>query len=181
MPSVTEQIVGYFIIETHVLNTTGSFRSEREVEDLWDALISRLSNAVEDVLRNENDPDTYLKVKEALLGFVMTLEVCVSCLCVVTVGSLKRSIQSYSYSTTKLHTFIMMLFEKYVTLLERQFGRRFEVVSMQQNYLPAVIAPDFFPYRLSHKTNFCPCMLKMRTNEIACLTQCGCITTREII
>ena len=46
LPSITEQIVGYFIIETHVLNTTGSFRSEREVEDLWDALISRLSNAV---------------------------------------------------------------------------------------------------------------------------------------
>ena len=75
LPSITEQIVGYFIVETHVLNTTGSFRSEREVEDLWDALISRLSKAVEDVLRNENDPDTYLKVKEALLGFVMTLEV----------------------------------------------------------------------------------------------------------
>ena len=75
LPSITEQIVGYFIIETHVLNTTGSFRSEREVEDLWDALISRLSKAVEDVLRNEKDPDTYLKVKEALLGFVMTLEV----------------------------------------------------------------------------------------------------------
>lgn len=58
-----------------MLDTTGSFRSEREVEDLWDALISRLSNAVEDVLKKENDPDTYLKVKEALLGFVMTLEV----------------------------------------------------------------------------------------------------------
>ena len=67
--------MGYFIIETHVLNTTGSFRSEREVEDLWDALINRLSTAVEDILRNENDPDTYLKVKEDLLGFVMTLEV----------------------------------------------------------------------------------------------------------
>ncbi len=67
--------MGYFIIETHVLNTTGSFRSEREVEDLWDALISRLSKVVEDILRTENDPDTYLKVKEALLGFVMTLEV----------------------------------------------------------------------------------------------------------
>ena len=77
LPSITQEIVGYFIIETHVLNTTGSFRSEREVEDLWDALISRLSKAVEDILRNENDPDIYLKVKEALLGFVMTLEVCV--------------------------------------------------------------------------------------------------------
>lgn len=75
LSSITQEIVGYFIVENHVLNTTGSFRSEREVEDLWDALISRLSNAVEDALRNEKDPDTYLKVKEALLGSVMTLEV----------------------------------------------------------------------------------------------------------
>lgn len=75
LSSITQEIVGYFIIETHVLNTTGSFRSEREVEDLWDALISRLSNAVADALRNEKDPDTYLKVKESLLGSVMTLEV----------------------------------------------------------------------------------------------------------
>ena len=75
LPSITQEIVGYFIIETHVLNTTGSFRSGREVEDLWDALISRLSTAVEDVLGDENEPDIYLKVKEALLGFVMTLEV----------------------------------------------------------------------------------------------------------
>ena len=67
--------MGYFIVENHVLNTTGSFRSEREVEDLWEALINRLSKAVEDVLRNEKDPDTFLKVKEALLGAVMTLEV----------------------------------------------------------------------------------------------------------
>ena len=58
-----------------MLSTTGSFRSEREVEDLWEALINRLSKAVEDALRNEKDPDTFLKVKEALLGAVMTLEV----------------------------------------------------------------------------------------------------------
>ncbi|KAH9927182.1 exocyst complex component sec15 subunit [Epithele typhae] len=115
LPSITEQIVGYFIIETHVLNTTGSFRSEREVEDLWDALISRLSNAVEYVLRNEKDPDTYLKVKEALLGFVMTLE-------------------SYSYSTGSIHELILKLFEQYVSILETKFGQRFENIVVQDDF-----------------------------------------------
>ena len=41
LPGVTQEIVGFFIIETHVLNTTGNFRSERDVEELWDALVGR--------------------------------------------------------------------------------------------------------------------------------------------
>ena len=73
--SITQEIVGFFIIENHVLSTTGSFRSERDVEELWDALVKRLNSAVEVALRNEKEPDTYLAVKEVLLGFVMTLEV----------------------------------------------------------------------------------------------------------
>lgn len=73
--SVTQEIVGFFIIETHVLNTTGSFRSERDVEELWDALLGRLSAVVERALQRETDADSYLRVKEGLIAFVMTLEV----------------------------------------------------------------------------------------------------------
>ncbi|OJT10367.1 Exocyst complex component 6 [Trametes pubescens] len=120
LSSITQEIVGYFIVENHVLNTTGSFRSEREVEDLWDALISRLSNAVEDALRNEKDPDTYLKVKEALLGSVMTLE-------------------AYSYSTGSIHSVILRLFEKYVSILETKFGKRFESIVAQDDFQPMYV------------------------------------------
>ncbi|KAI0332397.1 rsec15 [Cubamyces sp. BRFM 1775] len=120
LPSIAQEIVGYFIVENHVLNTTGSFRSEREVEDLWDALISRLSKAVEDALRNEKDPDTFLKVKEALLGAVMTLE-------------------SYSYSTTSIHSLILRLFEKYANILEIKFGKRFESVVAQDDFQPMYV------------------------------------------
>lgn len=74
--SVTQELVGFFIIEVHVLNTTGNFRSEREVEDLWETLVTRLGTAVEASLTKELDSDAFLRVKEGLLGFVMTLEVC---------------------------------------------------------------------------------------------------------
>lgn len=119
--------MGYFIVENHVLNSTGSFRSEREVEDLWDALISRLSNAVEDTLRNEKDPDTYLKVKEALLGSVMTLEVSIDP-SISQWEVAKRREQAYTYSTGSIHSVILRLFEKYVGILETKFGKRFENV-----------------------------------------------------
>ena len=78
LPSVTQEIVGFFIIETHVLDTTGNFRSERDIEDLWDALVGRLCTTVERVLQNETDADSFLRVKESLIAFVMTLEVLVT-------------------------------------------------------------------------------------------------------
>ena len=78
LPSVTQEIVGFFIIETHVLDTTGNFRSERDVEELWDALVGRLCTTVERVLQNETDADSFLRVKESLIAFVMTLEVLVT-------------------------------------------------------------------------------------------------------
>lgn len=58
-----------------MLSTTGNFRSERDIEELWDALVGRLCSTVERMLKNEMDADSYLRVKEALIAFVMTLEV----------------------------------------------------------------------------------------------------------
>lgn len=125
--SLTQEITGFFIVEAHVLQTTGSFRSESEVEELWDALLSRLSAGLQWALKSESDPNEFLKVKECLIGFIMTLEVCDALLCLI-----KRAhtytIKSYHYSTNSLHSFILVLFEKYAMLLEKQFSRRFDEV-----------------------------------------------------
>lgn len=72
---LTEQIIGFFIIESHVLQTTGSFRSKSEVDELWDAIAARIAEAVDGALRNVTDPDSYLHVKETLIAFILTLEV----------------------------------------------------------------------------------------------------------
>ncbi|TFY62805.1 hypothetical protein EVG20_g6563 [Dentipellis fragilis] len=116
LPAITEEITGFFIIEAHVLNTTASFRSEREIEELWEALVARLTNAVEYALKNESDPEGYLRVKENLMAFIMTLE-------------------SYAYSTQTMHTFILLLFEKYALLLERQFSKRFMEIILQDDHI----------------------------------------------
>lgn len=73
--SLTEQIIGFFIIESHILQTTGAFRSKAEVEELWDAIAARIAEAVDGALRNVTDPDSYLHVKETLIAFILTLEV----------------------------------------------------------------------------------------------------------
>jgi hypothetical protein len=75
LPSLLQEISGFFIVETHVLETTGTFRSIRDVEDLWDSLASGLTAALTKSLRIETDADEFLRVKESLLAFMMTLEV----------------------------------------------------------------------------------------------------------
>ncbi|KAF8076584.1 rsec15 [Lyophyllum atratum] len=120
LPQLTQEISGFFIVETHVLETTGSFRSEREVEELWDSLVVGLADSITNALRTENDPEEYLRVKECLLGFIMTLE-------------------TSPYSTESLQSFILLLFEKYAKLLEAQFSRRFESIVHQDDHLPMQI------------------------------------------
>ncbi|KAH9985200.1 exocyst complex component sec15 subunit [Russula compacta] len=113
---LTEQIIGFFIIESHVLQTTGSFRSKAEVEELWDAIATRLADAVDRALRNVTDPDSYLYVKETLIAFI--------------------TLEAYQYSTSSLHASVFRLFERYATLLERQFSKRFKDIVVQDDYLP---------------------------------------------
>jgi hypothetical protein len=124
--SVVEEISGFFIIEAHVLDTTGSFRSSRDVEELWEAIVHRLAAAVEAALANESDPDSYLRAKEQIMAFVITLEVWWASLAAE--PRLTARSKSYSYSTQSLHAFTLKLFEKYATLLERQFSKRFKDV-----------------------------------------------------
>lgn len=63
------------MIETRVLDTTDNFRSERDVEELWEAVVSRLSIGVDNALQVETDPGAFLQAKEYLTSFMATLEV----------------------------------------------------------------------------------------------------------
>jgi len=76
MPNLIQEISGFFIVESHVLETTGTFRSSRDVEDLWDGFVGRLTNVIEGALHTETDAECYLKVKESLSNFKMIVEVC---------------------------------------------------------------------------------------------------------
>ena len=160
--SLTQEITGFFIIESHVLQTTGTFRSEAEVEELWDALVSRLSAGLQWALRSEVDPNEFLKVKECLIGFIMTLEVCL-----IPLGTWRKStnslvvIKSYSYSTNSLHSFILVLFEKYAMLLEKQFSRRFDEV--RSLLIRSPISTHCY-CRLPCKMTICQCSPRMPVN-----------------
>jgi len=75
LPALVQEIVGFFIVESHVLRTTRGFRSEREVEDLWETVVVRVGEGMGQALANEINPEVFLDVKESLIAFSATLEV----------------------------------------------------------------------------------------------------------
>lgn len=75
LTTLIQEISGFFIVESHVLESAGTFRSPQDVEELWDTLVKGLTAGVEKALSTESDPDVFLKTKECLIGFLMTLEV----------------------------------------------------------------------------------------------------------
>ncbi|KXN89604.1 Exocyst complex component 6 [Leucoagaricus sp. SymC.cos] len=123
LPAFTQEISGFFIIESHVLETTGTFRSWRNVEELWDVVVTHLTTGIDNALKSENDPEVFLRVKENLSTFVMALE-------------------ASAYSTTSLQNFILSLFERYVRLLEINFGKRLETVIRQDDNQPLLTDKD---------------------------------------
>ncbi|KAF8517783.1 exocyst complex subunit Sec15-like-domain-containing protein [Gautieria morchelliformis] len=117
LPTLIQEIVGFFIVESHVLRTTMGFRSEREVDELWENVVGRVEEGMGQTLANETDPEVFLDVKESLIAFSATLE-------------------GYSYSTQQLHSLLMVLFEKYGALLEKQYNKRFDNIVLQDDQLP---------------------------------------------
>ena len=75
LSALLEEIVGFFLIESHVVRTTNSFRSEQDVEDLWDGMCERVVRIVDEGLRGCEDPEVFLGTKFKVLTFVQTLEV----------------------------------------------------------------------------------------------------------
>lgn len=57
------------------METTGAFRSWRDVEELWDVVVSQLTIGIDNALKSVNDPELFLRAKENLSTFVMALEV----------------------------------------------------------------------------------------------------------
>lgn len=73
--NLMESIVGFFIIESHVIHTTKSFRDETDVDTLWDEVCEKVMSIISDGVGDCEDLDLFLNVKTRLLNFSQTLAV----------------------------------------------------------------------------------------------------------
>jgi hypothetical protein len=75
LPPLMEELVGFFIIESHVLRSTRDFRSSRDVDDLWEDMCQKIVEIVGGGLEGCEDLEVFLGVKAHVLMFIQTLEV----------------------------------------------------------------------------------------------------------
>ncbi len=78
LPGLMEELVGFFIVENHVLRVTRDFRNQREVNDLWDNMCAQIVKIVGDGLKGCEELETFLGVKGHVLTFMQTLQVSLS-------------------------------------------------------------------------------------------------------
>jgi hypothetical protein len=76
LPALMQELVGFFIIEAHVLRTMPDFRSQRDVDELWDMMCRRMVEIMGQGLKGCGEPEVFLESKTNVLLFVQTLEVC---------------------------------------------------------------------------------------------------------
>lgn len=81
LPLLMQELVGFFIIESHVLRIMPDFRSQRDVDDLWDEMCKKIGEVIGGGLKGCSEPEVFLESKTNVLLFVQTLEV--SRLCVI--------------------------------------------------------------------------------------------------
>lgn len=92
-------IIGFFIIEFNVVNTTDSFRSTADVESLWDSANEKLYDVIISSLSNCTNPDHFLKIKEKFYYFIQIMD-------------------AHNFATKKLIDLLITFFEQYCQLMK---------------------------------------------------------------
>lgn len=90
-------LVGFFIVEAHVVANTDNFRSRASIDLLWEAASDKLKEVITVSLQNCENPDHFLRIKELMINFIETLE-------------------NYNFAVNKLLTLLMAFFERYTNL-----------------------------------------------------------------
>lgn len=92
------EIVGFFVVEYVVMQTTANFRSKNVVDVLWDTAVEKLLSQLNQGLRGCNDVTLYTTIKALLIGFMHCMEY-------------------YQYSGHRLMELLTTLSSKYAELI----------------------------------------------------------------
>ncbi|CAM0140229.1 unnamed protein product [Umbelopsis sp. WA50703] len=119
--TLLQDIVGFFIIEHVIMHSTTDFRSQAEVDALWEMVTTKVIAVISNSLRGCRDPELFLKIKYSLLIFNQTLE-------------------GFNYPVKQLHETLLALFQRYSELLINQYSEVFERIVQEDECMPMTVA-----------------------------------------
>ncbi|GAA5800179.1 hypothetical protein HPULCUR_005604 [Helicostylum pulchrum] len=135
--TLLQDIVGFFIIEHMILHNTTEFRSQAEVDGLWEMVTGKVILVVSESLKGCSDPELFLRIKFSLLIFIQTLE-------------------GFDYSVKPLQETLLTLFQRYSELLINQYSEVFEKIVQEDECMPMTVENDEELREVMQYTRFRP-------------------------
>ncbi|KAF7731685.1 hypothetical protein EC973_008856 [Apophysomyces ossiformis] len=135
--TLLQDIVGFFIIEHIILHNTREFRSQSEVDALWEMVTSKVMLVVSESLKGCRDPELFLRIKFSLLIFIQTLE-------------------GFEYFVKPLQETLLALFQRYSELLINQYSEVFEKIVQEDECMPMTVMNEGELEEVMQYTRFRP-------------------------
>jgi hypothetical protein len=70
-----QDVAGFFVIEHVIVQVAVNFRSQADLDNLWDDVTAKVGKAIADSLRECSDTAIFGQIKQSLMVFMQTLEV----------------------------------------------------------------------------------------------------------
>ncbi|XP_056612461.1 exocyst complex component 6B [Triplophysa dalaica] len=115
------QIVGFFVVEDHILHTTQGLVNRAYVEELWELALSKTIAALRTHSSYCTDPDLILDLKNLIVLFADTL-------------------QGYGFPVNQLFDMLLEMRDQYGEILLKKWNQSFRQILDQDNYSPIPVA-----------------------------------------
>ncbi|XP_061619929.1 exocyst complex component 6B isoform X2 [Phyllopteryx taeniolatus] len=117
------QIVGFFVVEDHVLHTTQGLVNRAYVEELWELALSKIVAALRTHSSYCDDPDLVLDLKNLIVLFADTL-------------------QGYGFPVSQLFDMLLEMRDQYSEILLKRWNVTFRQVLDQDNFGPILVSTE---------------------------------------
>uniref|UniRef100_A0A1A8PW81 Exocyst complex component n=1 Tax=Nothobranchius rachovii TaxID=451742 RepID=A0A1A8PW81_9TELE len=117
------QIIGFFVVEDHVLHTTQGLVNRAYVEELWELALSKIIAALRTHSSYCDDPDLVLDLKNLIVLFADTL-------------------QGYGFPVSQLFDMLLEMREQYGEILLKRWNITFRQILDQDNFSPIPVSTE---------------------------------------
>ncbi|XP_060538302.1 exocyst complex component 6B isoform X5 [Pantherophis guttatus] len=117
------QIVGFFVIEDHVLHTSQGLVDRAYIDELWDMALSKTIAALRTHSSYCSDPDLVLDLKNLMVLFADTL-------------------QAYGFPVSQLFDLLLEIQDQYRETLLKKWAGAFRNILELDNYSPISVADE---------------------------------------
>ncbi|TMS02239.1 Exocyst complex component 6B, partial [Larimichthys crocea] len=117
------QIVGFFVVEDHILHTTQGLVNRAYVEELWELALSKIVAALRTHSSYCDNPDLVLDLKNLIVLFADTL-------------------QGYGFPVSQLFDMLLEMRDQYGEILLKRWNITFRQVLDQDNYSPIPVSTE---------------------------------------